>query len=238
VDKASLELLLAKGLSLAEIGRRFGKDPSTVGYWVRKHGLQAVNRERHLAKGAPSKETLSRLAADGYSRASMAEQLGRSETSIQYWLRKWGIRTMASVRREHAENARREGQAVARLVCRHHGLTDFWIEGRGSYRCIKCRGEWVARRRRKVKEILVAEAGGACSICGYDRSISALQFHHVDPARKSFSLGQQGMTRSIARMREEASKCVLLCANCHAEVEAGIVSLAVVSPPGRLPQTG
>jgi hypothetical protein len=26
-------------------------------------------------------------------------------------------------------------------------------------------------------------------------------------------------------MREEAEKCVLLCANCHAEVEAGIVTI-------------
>lgn len=42
------------------------------------------------------------------------------------------------------------------------------------------------------------------------------------------------MTRSIERAREEAAKCVLLCANCHAEVEAGVRSLplqgAVVVP--------
>ena len=31
------------------------------------------------------------------------------------------------------------------------------------------------------------------------------------------------MTRSLERLREEAGKCVLLCANCHAEVESGFV---------------
>jgi hypothetical protein len=29
--------------------------------------------------------------------------------------------------------------------------------------------------------------------------------------------------KSLAAYREEASKCVLLCSNCHGEVEAGLV---------------
>jgi hypothetical protein len=36
------------------------------------------------------------------------------------------------------------------------------------------------------------------------------------------------VTLGIARMREEARKCVLLCANCHAEVEAGLISATLV----------
>jgi transposase-like protein len=39
MDKHSLELLLAQGISIERIGKRFGKDPSTVSYWVKKHGL-------------------------------------------------------------------------------------------------------------------------------------------------------------------------------------------------------
>jgi hypothetical protein len=76
-----------------------------------------------------------------------------------------------------------------------------------------------------VKEILVSEAGGKCRLCGYSRSLAALHFHHLDPGGKRFSLGREGITRSLAEMREEAEKCVLLCANCHAEVEAGIVTI-------------
>ncbi len=79
----------------------------------------------------------------------------------------------------------------------------------------------MAERRRKVKRILVAEAGGRCSRCGYDRCIAALQFHHLDPSAKSFTLSSKGVTRGIDRARAEARKCILLCANCHAEVEAG-----------------
>ena len=94
------------------------------------------------------------------------------------------------------------------------------------YRCARCRAERVTERRRKVKQILVAEAGGRCQLCGYERCSRALGFHHVDPASKSFTVAFGGLTRSIARARAEVGKCVLLCANCHMEVEAGVRSLA------------
>ena len=83
--------------------------------------------------------------------------------------------------------------------------------------------------RRRIKAILVAEAGGACVICGYDRYLGALQFHHLDPATKRFHLGLKGLTRAIDNVREEAKKCVLLCANCHAEVEGGVTTVPSTS---------
>ena len=76
-----------------------------------------------------------------------------------------------------------------------------------------------------MKEILVAEAGGRCAICGYDRCIAAMHFHHVDPQEKAFSLADRGLSRSLESARAEARKCVLLCSNCHAEVETGMVSV-------------
>jgi hypothetical protein len=73
-----------------------------------------------------------------------------------------------------------------------------------------------------VKRRLVQEAGGSCRLCGYDRCVAALEFHHIDPTTKRFSLSQKGMSRALDTVRAEAAKCVLLCANCHAEVEAGM----------------
>jgi hypothetical protein len=46
------------------------------------------------------------------------------------------------------------------------------------------------------------------------------------PAEKSFSLSHRGVARSLEKARAEAKKCALLCANCHAEVEAGLIKLA------------
>jgi predicted Zn-ribbon and HTH transcriptional regulator len=105
-------------------------------------------------------------------------------------------------------------------------MLEFVPNGRDGYlRCPKCRSEQVAKRRRRVKAILVAEAGGACKLCGYDRYQGALEFHHRDPDAKRFGLALGGLTQAIDRLRAEARKCVLLCSNCHAEVEGGIAVL-------------
>jgi hypothetical protein len=105
---------------------------------------------------------------------------------------------------------------------------DFCLDGRGYYRCKRCRSAAVARRRRKVKAVLVEEAGGACAICGYDRNMRALHFHHVDPSQKRHEINAKGVAIALDKLRVEAQKCVLLCSNCHAEVEDGTMSL-----PGR-----
>lgn len=118
-----------------------------------------------------------------------------------------------------------EKEALVNLACSRHGQTEFIIEGRGSYRCKRCRAERVSRHRRKLKTTLVREAGGGCVLCGCDRSARALAFHHLDPSQKPIPLSSFGITFSIASLRAEAQKCVLLCSNCHAEVEDGIVSL-------------
>jgi hypothetical protein len=129
-------------------------------------------------------------------------------------------------RRAVIREAREAGQTTVILECARHGRTEFWV-GRERVRCRRCNSQGVARRRRKVKEILVAEAGGCCSLCGYDRFPVALEFHHLDPETKAFGLSEAGITRSIQASRDEAGKCVLLCANCHAEVEAGLAGLPV-----------
>jgi hypothetical protein len=89
---------------------------------------------------------------------------------------------------------------------------------------MRCRVEAVARRRREVRDTLLFEPGGCCAICGYSRCAAALHFHHLDPATKRFNV-RGGHTPSLDRLREEAGKCVLLCSNCHAEVESGVTTL-------------
>jgi transposase len=221
VNRGSLEEMLTAGLSLEEIGRRFDRHPSTIGYWVRKHGLVAPLRDRHAPKGALRKEQLEALVEEGLPLSAIAEQVGRSYSTVRYWTKRYGLET-AHLRRL------RSGDKPAELerVCPRHGLTLFVLETRGSYRCRRCRAEAVSRRRRKVKATLIAEAGGACQLCGYDRYQGALEFHHRDPAEKSFGFAWGGVSRSLEAMRQEARKCVLLCANCHAEVEGGVAALA------------
>lgn len=60
--------------------------------------------------------------------------------------------------------------------------------------------------------------GGCCSICGYKKNVAALHFHHAEPSQKQFKLGLRILSnRRWEAIKEEAKKCDLLCANCHAE---------------------
>jgi transposase len=230
MDRDFLENCLAEGMSLEAIGERASKHPSTVGYWLKKHGLKAVAGPAHAPKGPIDKHQLVDLVEGGLSLQEMAERLDRSVTVVRYWIARYEIKRERCRRRTIPGGAKRVS-----MSCQRHGLTKFVLEGRGSYRCMRCRAEASARRRRRVKQILVEEAGGRCMICGYARCQRALQFHHLDPATKRFHLGHRGHSRSIARSRAEVRKCALLCANCHAEVEAGLIemplnSIAVSNP--------
>lgn len=153
----------------------------------------------------------------------IADHLGRGTATIRHWLHRHGLSTTRTARL-HAKRATPVGGRFT-AVCGRHGRGEFVVRRDNTSQCVRCRGEAVSDRRRRVKAILVAEAGGRCALCGYDACQSALQFHHRDPREKRFSLAGRGIALAIETLREEARKCVLLCANCHAEVEAGIATL-------------
>lgn len=223
VERTWLEEQLAKGKSFEQIGREIGRDGSTVAYWAKKHGLRSAGARRFAARGAPDRTELERLASDGATLAEMAAAIDRSIATVRHWLRRWEIERIPRSGRRPADPA--SAASVIEMHCGRHGPTQFRLEGRGYYRCKRCRQERVSEWRRRVKRRLIAEAGGRCVLCGYDRCPAAMQFHHLDPDRKSFALSREGVTRSLEEARTEAAKYVLHCANCHAEVEAGYSSL-------------
>lgn len=81
----------------------------------------------------------------------------------------------------------------------------------------KIRNFKVSERRRKLKEMAVAYKGGKCEICGYNKCLGAMDFHHLDPDKKDFSISRAGHIRSWAITKIEIDKCILLCRNCHSE---------------------
>jgi transposase/DNA-directed RNA polymerase subunit RPC12/RpoP len=225
MERETLEVLLGQGLSVERIAQRFGKHPSTVSYWMKKYGLVSPRRERHAPKGGLEEATLRDLTEHGLSIAEIAISVGRSKATVRYWLGRYGLRTSLAFRQGSTPAAR--AAAAARLArapmhCSVHGLTEFILEGRGYYRCAQCRSEAVTARRRRVKSVLVAEAGGRCARCGYAACQAALHFHHLDPAQKRLVVSAYGQGLGLEVLRAEAAKCVLLCANCHAEVESGL----------------
>jgi hypothetical protein len=109
--------------------------------------------------------------------------------------------------------------------------------GIDSERSVHGQAEQDSRRKELVKQRVVVwrqrtklramqYKGGCCYVCGYRRSVRAMCFHHLDPSTKTYRIAS-GNTIAWDRLIEELDKCVLLCANCHAEVHDGLVTLDV-----------
>jgi hypothetical protein len=94
--------------------------------------------------------------------------------------------------------------------------------GKGKYAqiCPSCR---VTQSRQKTKRRAVALMGGKCVICGYDRCIAALTFHHINPTEKELEFGSYSIAWS--RVEEELKKCILVCNRCHVEIHTGLISI-------------
>jgi hypothetical protein len=61
---------------------------------------------------------------------------------------------------------------------------------------------------REYKEFL------GCELCG-ETHPACLEFHHVNPHEKKFSVSRVNVYLSVRLLRREIAKCRLLCANCH-----------------------
>jgi 5-methylcytosine-specific restriction endonuclease McrA len=105
--------------------------------------------------------------------------------------------------------------------CPKHGFTEYVLRADGRYRCKKCSSEAVSAKRRKNKLMLVEYKGGKCEICGYDKCIDALEFHHINPKEKEIPIGS-GDIKSFDKLKKEVDKCILVCSNCHKELHSKI----------------
>lgn len=107
---------------------------------------------------------------------------------------------------------------VSIRFCKKHGECEFTLDKSGHWRCKKCRSEAVQKRRDKIKLMAVEYKGGKCEICGYDKCVDALEFHHLNPEEKDFGISANGYTRSFDEVKHELDKCIMVCANCHREL--------------------
>lgn len=87
--------------------------------------------------------------------------------------------------------------------------------------CKSCNHKLVLDRQRKFKFKIVQLKGGKCTKCGYDKCLSAMEFHHINPNEKDFNFAQYRHTsfeKNKKIIMQELDKCILVCANCHREI--------------------
>lgn len=93
--------------------------------------------------------------------------------------------------------------------------------------CKLCTTIATTGRQRAVKQKAVDYLGGKCSVCNYDKYTGALEFHHINPAEKDFSIAELKLS-SFERIKSELDKCLLVCANCHREIHGGIIEISPI----------
>ena len=81
-----------------------------------------------------------------------------------------------------------------------------------------------------MKRRAIASFGGVCLACSFAYAPAALEFHHPDKSKKEFAISVDGIYRSWEKIQKELENCVMLCANCHAEVHAGVRVLNISLP--------
>jgi hypothetical protein len=77
-------------------------------------------------------------------------------------------------------------------------------------------------RRKNIKRMLVEMAGGKCILCGYNKCLAALNFHHADSTKKDFHVSRN---KNLGKTIDEMKKCILVCSNCHDEIHDGFITI-------------
>ena len=166
MDEHLLETWLEQGLSLNDIAALTHRDPSTVGYWVVKYGLVANGKAKYAPRGGLTHEQLLPLVERNATLREMAIELSRSQSTVRHWLTKHGLQlTRHHGNRALALETLAAGDTQFTSTCRTHGKTKFLVFRSGRHRCARCNTEAVVRRRRRMKQTLVDEAGGKCVRC-------------------------------------------------------------------------
>ena len=156
-------------------------------------------------KPTVNKEEIKELLNEGMFKWQIAEKLGVSLDTIKHHSK--GI----SVSRKNTSYSCRE--------CGISGKENFYNNAR--YNCKSCWNKRTIKSQQdNVKEIKDAY-GGKCTICGYNKCYGALDFHHVDPQTKDFTIAKH-RGKSLSELKDELDKCILVCRNCHAEIHLDI----------------
>lgn len=159
------------------------------------------------------KQDFEKLIEEGLSTSKISERLGISQTNVRYWLKKFELKTKFKI-----YNKKFDTDPLFRS-CPKCKLT---LTKEGFYKgysyCKPCANKQSAESAKLYKRQAVDYKGGKCEICGYNKCIAALEFHHKNPSEKDFTISHR--SRSFASMKKELDKCMLVCCRCHREIHS------------------
>ena len=97
-------------------------------------------------------------------------------------------------------------------------IIDSGYNRRYCYNCVPKTHKTGAEARNRIKIWALEYKGTKCEICGHNRCIDALEFHHLNPNEKDFSISDRSLILDWELIKKELDKCILVCSNCHREI--------------------
>lgn len=174
------------------------------------------------------KMVLEKLISDGKSLSVIAKELEVTVSKLKYYMKRHSLKTI----RFRSNNVgmpckmcgnpltgKQQSFCCNKCRCKYNNYHSNNGEGCKTYYIQKEKGYERKREFIKLK-------GGGCQICGYNKSLRALTFHHRDPSIKSFQLDVRHLSnKSYDKCVLEVDKCDLLCFNCHMELHDDEIDL-------------
>jgi hypothetical protein len=164
------------------------------------------------------RENILKLKNDGLSQREISIQLNCSKSTVQYHCKdKTIFKRVICVECGNEFETKIKTKKCCSTDCRRK-FKNKYLKSKGY--CYDKLVDW----RIKNKKLAIEYKGGSCIICGYSKCMSSLDFHHLDPSKKNYSISKN-KNSSFEKMKPELDKCVLLCSNCHGEVHDGLVNI-------------
>jgi hypothetical protein len=149
--------------------------------------------------------------------SELASRFNKSKSSIRHWLKKFSLKTkyIEKYSSSKCEVCEKPLKNLQRKYCSNS------CKVKSHYNKVKNNPNTTYSQEKRGIErkiYFINLLGGGCSKCGYNKNITAIEFHHKNPKEKKIGLNMRTFSNnSMNVLIEEALKCELLCANCHRE---------------------
>ena len=161
----------------------------------------------------------------GMTTKEISQESNKTPKTVRYWLKKYNLKAKNTT---HNNGVRQKvDKDNQNCLCCGVKLT---IEN-AHYRkkldiyyslCKECRAYEGFQQRFNFKTKAVDYKGGSCQKCGYNKDLTALEFHHLDPSQKEINPTKL-YYKPWELTKKELDKCVCLCANCHREIHSELL---------------
>lgn len=170
-----------------------------------------------------NKNELQKLIEENLSTHQIAKITNKSQTNIRHWLKKYDLKTKRSIKTYESSDSKYCSNCNLIIPKINFHKDKNKLNNLSSY-CKKCNTILTIERQRKFKMLCLEYKGGKCCVCGYNKSIRALEFHHINSNEKDFNISKSKLKTFNDSIKSELDKCILLCSNCHREEHDKIYS--------------